>query len=135
MAMIQTEQQMLKPRYACAVAENTLTRPRTKKAWSPKIGGNNLELARWSSHLPVQMERARFCVLEPKLCNVYLLVSCAGGDSIPYILKVLCDGSRMRTTIHYVVIKPDSRPDGTAIRDCTRARIYFLQRKKMRHKL
>ena len=28
--------------------------PRTKKAWSPKIGGNDLELARWSSHQPVR---------------------------------------------------------------------------------
>ena len=35
-------------------------------------------------------------------------------------LKVLCDGSRMRTTIYYVVIKPDSRPDGTVIRDHAR---------------
>ena len=42
------------------------------------------------------------------------------------------DWSRMRTTIHYVVIKPDSRPDGTAIRDHARVRVYFLQRKKMR---
>ena len=38
---------------ACAVAENILTRPRPKKAWSPKIGGNDIELARWSSHQPV----------------------------------------------------------------------------------
>ena len=45
---IQTEQQMLKPLYACAVAESILTWPRTKKTWSPKIGGNDRELARWS---------------------------------------------------------------------------------------
>ena len=45
---------MLKPLYACAVAESILTRPRTKKAWIPKIGGNDLELARWSSHQPVR---------------------------------------------------------------------------------
>ena len=45
---------MLKPLYACAVAESILTRPRTKKGWSPKIGGNDLELAQWSSHLPVR---------------------------------------------------------------------------------
>ena len=38
-------------------------------------------------------------------------VKCAFGK------KVLCNGSRMRTTIQYVVIKPDSRPDSTAIRD------------------
>ena len=37
---------------------------------------------------------------------------------------MLCDGSRMRTTIHYVVVKPDSRPDGTAIRDHARLRVY-----------
>ena len=46
---------------------------------------------------------------------------------VPYrlcnALKVLCDGSRMCTTIHYVVIKPDSRPDGTAIRDHVRVHI------------
>ena len=41
---------MLKPLYVCAVAESILTRPRAKKAWSPKIGGNDIELARWSSH-------------------------------------------------------------------------------------
>ena len=40
--------------YACVVAENILTWPRTKEAWSPKIGGNDLELARWSSHLLVR---------------------------------------------------------------------------------
>ena len=86
---IQTEWQMLKPRYVCAVAESTLTRPRTKKAWSPKIGGNDLELARWSSSSPYRygMERARFCVLEPKLqC---LLVSCVGGDGIPLTTRRL----------------------------------------------
>ena len=33
---------MLKPLYACTVAESLLTRPRTKKAWSPKIGDNDL---------------------------------------------------------------------------------------------
>ena len=27
---------------ACAVAESISTRPRTKKAWSPKIGGNDI---------------------------------------------------------------------------------------------
>ena len=30
----------------------------------------------------------------------------------------------MRTTIHYVVVKPDSRPDGTAIRNHARLRVY-----------
>ena len=45
---------MLKPLYARAVAESILTRPRTKKAWSPKIGGNDIELARWSYHQPVR---------------------------------------------------------------------------------
>ena len=40
--------------YACTVAKSILTLPRTKKAWSPKIGGNNQELVRWSSHLPVR---------------------------------------------------------------------------------
>ena len=45
---------MLKPLYACAVAKRILTQPRTKKAWSPKIGGNDIELARWSSHQPVR---------------------------------------------------------------------------------
>ena len=44
---------MLKPLYACAVAESILTRPRTKKAWSLKIGGNDIELTQWSSHQPV----------------------------------------------------------------------------------
>ena len=55
---------MLKPLYACAVAESLLTRPRTKKAWSPKIGGNDIELG--SAELQYGMERARFCVLEPR---------------------------------------------------------------------
>ena len=32
--------------YTCAVAEHTLTRLRTKKFWSPKIGSNDLELGR-----------------------------------------------------------------------------------------
>ena len=50
-------------------------------------------------------------------------------------LTVLCDGSRMRTTIHYVVIKPDSRPDGTAIRDHAHVHVYTSSREKMRHKL
>ena len=45
-------------------------------------------------------------------------------------LKVLCDGSRMRTTIHYVVIKPDSRPDGTTIRDHARVRVYTSPEKE-----
>ena len=45
---------MLKPLCACAVAESILTRPRTKKAWSLKIGGNDIVLARWSSHQPVR---------------------------------------------------------------------------------
>ena len=45
-------------------------------------------------------------------------------------LKVLCDGSRMRTTIHYVVIKPDSRPDGTAIWDHARVRVYTSSRER-----
>ena len=49
-----TERQMLKPLYACTVAKSILTRPRTKKACSPKIGGSDLELAQWSSHLPVR---------------------------------------------------------------------------------
>ena len=40
--------------YAQWLKASTLTRPRTKKAWSPKIGGNHLELARWSSHLPLR---------------------------------------------------------------------------------
>ena len=40
--------------YACTVAESILTLPRAKKAWNPKIGGNDLELAQWSSHLPVR---------------------------------------------------------------------------------
>ena len=33
---------------------------------------------------------------------------------------MLCDGSRMRTTIHYVIIEPDSRPDGIGITTCAR---------------
>ena len=45
---------MLKPLYACTVAESILTLPSMKKAWSPKIGDKDLELARWSSHLPVR---------------------------------------------------------------------------------
>ena len=39
------------------------------------------------------------------------------------VLKELCDGSRMRTTIHYVVIKPDSRSDGTAFWDHVHVRV------------
>ena len=39
-------------------------------------------------------------------------------------LKVLC------TTIHYVVIKPDSRPDGTAIRDHAHVRVYTSSRER-----
>ena len=69
------------PRYACAVAESTLTRPRTKKAWSPKIGGNNLELARWSSISPTGTERnarGNFAYLNPNCLRV-----ARGGDSIP----------------------------------------------------
>ena len=54
MATIQTEQQMLKPLYACAVAESVSMWPRTKKAWSPKIGGTDVEPARWISHQPVR---------------------------------------------------------------------------------
>ena len=74
---------MLKPPCACAVVESTLTRPIIKKAWSLQIGGNDLELARWSSHLQYGIERARFCVLNPKLqC---LLVSCGGSEGIPLI--------------------------------------------------
>ena len=68
--------QMLKPLYACAVAESILTRPRTKKAWSPKIGGNDLELARWLSHQPVRNGTRAVCVLEPRpQCGV-----APGGD-------------------------------------------------------
>ena len=37
-----------------SLPESILTRPRTNKAWSPKIGGNDIELARWSSHQPVR---------------------------------------------------------------------------------
>ena len=40
--------------------------------------------------------------------------------------------SRMRTTIHYVVIKPDSRPDGTAIRDHARVRVCTSSRARER---
>ena len=59
---------MLKRLYVSAVAGSMLTRPRTKKAWSPKIGGNDLELARLGGALTNRygMERARFCVLEPR---------------------------------------------------------------------
>ena len=35
---------------------------------------------------------------------------------------MLCDGSRMRTT-NNVIMKPDSRPDGTAIWDHARVRV------------
>ena len=66
--------------YACAVAESILTRPRTKKVWSPKIGGNDLELARWSSHMCLTnrygMERARFAYSNPDR-NVYLWIGVA----------------------------------------------------------
>ena len=72
---------MLKPLYACAVAESTLTRPRMKKAWSPKIGDNDIELARWSSHLPVRNGTRGFAYSNLN-CNVYLW-NCVGGDSIP----------------------------------------------------
>ena len=37
-----------------SLPESILTWPRKKKAWSPKIGGNDIELARWSSHQPVR---------------------------------------------------------------------------------
>ena len=47
---------MLKPLYACAVAESILTRPRTKKAWSPKIGGNDLHRAGSVELSPIGME-------------------------------------------------------------------------------
>ena len=89
-ATIQTEWHMLKPSCACAVAESILTRPRTKKAWSPKIGGNDLELAWWSSHLPVRNGMPAVCILEPR---PQCLWSCAGGDSIPTKL------SRLHTTV------------------------------------
>ena len=39
------------------MGESVLTRPRTKKTWSPKIGGNDLELARLTNRYG--MERAR----------------------------------------------------------------------------
>ena len=71
---------MLKPLYACAVAESLLTRPRTKKAWSPKIGGNDIELG--SAELsPTSTEwNARVFAYSNPDRNVYLW-SCAGGDS------------------------------------------------------
>ena len=81
MATIQTERQMLKPLYACTVAESILMWPRTKKAWSPKIGGNDLELARWSLTYRYGMECVRFCILEPR--PQCLLVELRVGDSIP----------------------------------------------------
>ena len=68
--------------YACAVAESILTRPRTKKAWSPKIGGNDLEPARWElSPTGTEWNMRGFAYSTPDR-NVYLW-SCAGGDSIP----------------------------------------------------
>ena len=69
---------MLKPLYVCAVAESILTWPRTKKAWSPKTGGNDLELARELSPTGTENGTRAVCVLNPDL-NVYLW-SCAGGD-------------------------------------------------------
>ena len=70
---------MLKPLYACAVAESTLTRPRMKKAWSLKIDGMDLELARWSSH-PTGMEwnACGFAYSNPDR-NVYLWISTPMG--------------------------------------------------------
>ena len=50
----------VEPLYACTVAEGILTRPSAEKAWSPKIGGNDLELAQWSSQQPV---RNRTCAV------------------------------------------------------------------------
>ena len=83
--------------------ESILTRPRTKKVWSPKIGGNDLESRLGgSSHLQVWngtravlrtrtqtavftyrygMERARFCVLEPR-------PQCTGSCNISTLLAV-----------------------------------------------
>ena len=73
---------MLKPLYACTMAESTLTRPRTKKAWSPKIGGNDLELARWSSHLPVR--NGTRAVLHTRTQTAMFTCELHGcGDSIP----------------------------------------------------
>ena len=73
---------MLKPLYACAVAESILTQPRIKKAWSPKIGSNDLELALWSfSPTGTEWNARGFVYLNPGR-NVNLW-SCSGGDSIP----------------------------------------------------
>ena len=63
--------------------EYTVTWPRTKKAWSPKIGGNDLELVQGSSHLPVWNGTHAVCILDPK--PQCLLVNCASGDSIPLV--------------------------------------------------
>ena len=75
---------MLKPLHACSVAESILTWPRTKKAWSPKIGGNDLELARWSSHQLVQ--NGMRAVLRTRTQTAMFtcgVASDVGGDSIP----------------------------------------------------
>ena len=60
--------------------------PRTKKASSPKIGGNDLELARSALELsPTGMEwNARGFAYSKPDRNAYLW-SCEGGDSIPII--------------------------------------------------
>ena len=102
---------MLKPLYACIVAGNILTRPRMKKAWSSKIGGNDLELARWSSHQPV---RNGMCtVLHTRTQTAMFTCGVApGGDSMPLanyytcvhftsqrFLAIFCQGSAILQAI------------------------------------
>ena len=101
-ATIQTKWQMLKPLYACKVAERTLTRPKIKKAWSPKIGGNDLELARWSSHLPVQNEKRT--VVRTRSQPQCLLVSCTDGDSIPLMGTIIVKNLVTVRTEHSVMV-------------------------------
>ena len=66
---------MLKLLYgiACAVAESTLTRPRTKKVYSPKIGGNDLRRVGLSELSPTGTERKEHdCAYSTPNYNVYL---------------------------------------------------------------
>ena len=72
---------MLKPLYACAVAKIILMRPRTKKAWSPKIGGNDLVGSVELSQTGTEWNECGFAYSNPNR-NAYLW-SCTGGDSIP----------------------------------------------------
>ena len=92
------------------MAESILTRPSAKKAWSPKIGGNDRGWLSGALSNRYGIEHARFCLLEPRpqfTCGVARVVT--STFTVGYLTETLAThitpNYRMAYKYDYVLLK------------------------------